>query len=56
MGQVLVLKRAGQKVISPRCEMARSIQSGGTVLFVMIACNLCQNAMPFSSALLGGIQ
>ena len=43
-----MLKISGKKVISPRCEITRSIQSG-TVLFVMIACDfVCQNAMPSS--------
>ena len=33
-------RRSLVKVISPRCEITRSIQSTGTVLFVMVVCDL----------------
>ena len=35
-------------VIFLRCEITRPIQSGGTGLYAMIACDfVCQNAVPF---------
>ena len=64
--QVLLTTRRGtdlgvedrwSKVILPRCEITRSMQSGGIVLHVMIASDfVCQNDIPFSCALQKWIQ